>query len=385
MRRNRFLTTALAAGAAASANQPARVLAQTFAQQVTIGVNIPLSGDLAAEGNQIVDGVRAAISETNQTAGVFSMGFALRLFDDNDALAQQIENVQFAAADSSLVALIGGLDGKVTAAALSTYVGSQMPLLVSASTADAITAVGYRNIWRLPTKDSTEGQLFARFLARRAKPKFALAVTQDGDYGADVASGFINQSAALKMSAGGYLFPWQKPDYAAVAKAMVAKNPDFIYLCGETGAMGPLIPALIAAGYSGKFAASEGFFNQGTLDTYKDALAGAYISTSFPPLERAPDVAGILSDFRSRASLTVLSVFAYAAAQIVIAAVRRTGATNRLALLSALQSPINYDTVAGSFAFGPNGDPLDPNLYFYSITGGAFKYVAPSHPTAFIL
>lgn len=385
MRRKRFLTTALAGGAAAWLNAPSRALAQTFAQQVTIGINVPLSGDLADEGNQIVDGVRAAVNETNQTLGVLSLGFALRTFDDNDALAQQIENVQFASADGSIVALIGGVDGKLTTAALSTYASVQMPLLVSASTTDSLTANGYRNIWRLPTKDSTEGQLFARFLARRAKPKFALAVTQDGDYGADVASGFVNQSAALRMDADAYVFSPQKPDYAAAATAVLAKKPDYIYLCGETRSLAPLTAALKAGGYNGRFGASEGFFNQVTLDKYRDALADALISTSFPPLERAPDVANVLSDFRSRARLTALSVFSYAAAQIVISAVRRAGATNRLALLSALQSPNNYDTVAGSFTFGPSGDPIDPNVYFYSVTDGAFKYVAPAHPTAFIL
>jgi len=282
-------------------------------------------------------------------------------------------------------AMIGGLDGSLTTAALPTIANTQMPLIVSASTTNSITDRGYRNVWRLPTKDGTEGQLFARFLARRARPKYAIAVTQDGDYGPDVAAGFGDQANALGIKAGTYVFAWDKPDYVAAAKGIVAKKPDYVFLCGETKGLGPLIPALKAAGYAGSFGASEGFFNQTTLDRYAGDLGAALVSTSFPPLERAPDVANVLTDFRQRTTVTAISAFAYAAAQIVISASRRNNATNRLAMLSALQTPVTYDTIVGSFQFSFTGDPIDPNLYFYTVTGDTFKYTAASHPTTFLL
>jgi len=373
-----------AAAAGAWLMPGARALAQ-FQQQVTIGVGVPLSGPASDAGRQILDGVRAAVNQTNVTTGSFGTAFAYRTFDDQGALAQMIVNAQFAAADPSIVAMIGGLDGKLTAAALPSFANAGLPLIVAASTADAVTERGYRNVWRLPTKDATEGQLFARYVARNGKPKHAIAVTQDGDYGPDVATGFVDQAGALGMKAETYLFPWSTPSYVAAAKAILAKKPDYLYLCGETKAMGPLVTALKTGGYAGTFGASEGFFNQATLEGYRDALAGALISTSFPPMERAPDVANVLTDFRLRATVTALSAFAYAAAQIVISASQRNSATNRLAMLSALQTPVSYDTIVGSFQFGFSGDPIDPNLYFYTVTGETLKYTAASHPSAFIL
>jgi len=382
MKRRHFLASA--AGAACLL-PGTRVRAQSFAQQVTIGVSAPLSGPTGDAGRQIFDGVRAAIDETNTTIGSLGTAFAYRTFDDQGTLAQMIENVQFASADPSIVAMVGGLDGKLVTAALPSFASVQMPLIVSASTTNSVTERGYRNVWRLPTKDGTEGQLFARFLARHGKPKSAIAVTLDGDYGPDVASGFVDQASALGIKAETYVFAWDKPDYTGAAAGILAKKPDYVYLCGETKTLGPLVPELKAAGYADRFGACEGFFNQLTLDKHSDALAGVLISTSFPPLERAPDVANVLTDFRARATVTALSAFAYAATQIVISASRRNNATNRLAALSALQTPISYDTIAGSFQFGFSGDPIDPNLYFYALTSGALKYTAASHPTAFIL
>ena len=348
-------------------------------------MNAPLSGDSSGLGREIANGVQAAIDETNRFGGTFGNAFVMRPFDDMDALAQSIVNVQFAAADDSLLGVVGSFDGSLIAASLSAYDNSQMPLIVPGSTADVITERGYRNVWRLPTKDSMEGQLAARFIAKRWKPKLAIAVTQDGDYGPDVAQGFYDASKPSGLTADVYAFPKANADYALAAKRLLARNLDAVYLCGEPATMGPLIPALRAAGYKGSFAASQGFYNQATLTHYAADFESGIVSTPFPPLELAPDVANALSDFRARYTVTSLSAFAYAAAQIFIGAARRTGATSRLAMMTALQTPASYDTLVGPFRFTATGDPLDPNLYFYSVADGKFKFIAPSHATPFVL
>jgi len=381
--RRLFLTSAACAAAGASA-LPARA---QFLQQITIGINAPLSGDYAAAGKQLVDGATAAVLEVNQnlapiTAG--GTGFAIRPFDDRATLGQAILNVQFGASDPSIVAMIGGVEGALLAQTVPQYANVRMPLFVAASTADAITARGYRNVWRLPTKDSTEGSLCARYIVKRRRPKVLIAITQDGPYGPDVARGFSDQAAALGAAAQVYTFPHQNPDYAAAAKTIMTKEPDFLYLCGTTKDLGPIVPALHAQGYSGAVAACEGFYNQSTIDQYGSALNGATISTSFPPLDRAP-LSSTLADFRARTAITALTAFAYAAMQIIMSASRRAGALNRLTMLTALRVPIGYDTIVGPFQFNAAGDPIDPHLYFYTLTSGKLSYLEPSHAAPFLL
>lgn len=383
MHRKGFLVAGGAALAALAAPVPAPA---QFAQQLTIGVNVPLSGDLIREGEQIADGVRAAIQQSNGLGGPLGRVFGMRTFDDMGALASAITNVQFAADDPAIIGMIGNLQGSVTVATLPQYGNVQMPLVVPAATADRITELGYRNVWRLPTKDSVEGTLYARRLATSGKPKNALAVTQDGDYGFDVARGFVGAAKAAGMTADAYVFPFDKPDYALAAKTLLAKTPDFIYLCGKTKDMGPLIPALRAAGYAGAFGGSDGFYDPATIAHYGDKLGAFILSSSLPPLDRAPGVFQVLQDFRAHVGqVTPLSAFGYASAQIIISAAQRTGATNRLALSSALRAPATYQTLVGDFQFSPTGDPIDPNVYFYTIADGKFKFVKPAHPSSFVL
>jgi branched-chain amino acid transport system substrate-binding protein len=377
------------AAAAALGLLPRAALAQTFnnpyQQKLTVAVNVPLSGDSQKAGLQVEWGAQAALDELNRTSGEFGTAFAVRTFDDMDALAQAIVNVQEAAADETILATIAGFDGSLITATLDAYQNAQMPVIVAGSTADSITQRGYRMVWRLPTKDSVEGQLAAQFALARAKPKQPIAVTQDGDYGPDVGQGFVNAARSGHTDALLYAFPYEKPHYGAAAAALMTKKPDFIYLCGTTNDMGPLIPALRSAGYSGAFGASQGFFNEDALKSYAASFTGGFVSTSLAPLDLAPDIAMIYNDFRARYPVTALSAFGYAAAQIVMTAARRSGARNRLATMAALQTPATYTTMAGDFRFGPTGDPDDPIVYFYTVSGGEFKYAAPSHPTPFVL
>lgn len=384
MKRKDFLVAGTAA-AALGATRPVRAnIGNPFAQQLTIGVNLPLTGDLERAGEQVANGVRAAIDETNRTQGPFGRVFGMRTFDDQGELASAIQNVDFAAADPSLIAMIGNLGGPITKATLPQYASAQMPLVVPASTYDGITELGYRNVWRLPTKDSIEGQLFARSVADR-KYRLALGVTQDGDYGYDVARGFVAGAQQSHLNADAYVFPFSKPDFALAAKTIASKSPDFIYLCGKTEDMGPLIPALRAAGFTGAFGASEGFFNVDTL-AYADKLGDIQISSSLPPLDRAPAIFQELSDFRSRyGQIGILAAFGYAAAQVIMLAERRFGATDRLAMLTALRTGGSFNTLVGTLNFSPTGDPIDPNLYFYGIAHGTFKFSKSARPSEFIL
>lgn len=379
LKRSRFL--ALTAGAAAVPGIAGAQLGPQYQQPLAIAINAPVS---TAAGSQIVNGVQAAIDETNRYGGIFGSAFMIRQFDDNNALAQSIVNIDSVTYDPTTIAAVAGYEGDLIAASLDTYARAQIAVMVPATTADVVTSRGFRNVFRLPTKDSTEGRLAAQFIAARFKPKMTVSVAQDNPYGPLISQGFAQGAGAAKMQCVEYQFPAQNPDFAAAARAILTRTPEFVYLCGNSSDLGPLIPALRAAGYKGNFGASQGFYNSGAL-RYAADFANGIISTSMPPFERMPESNNALSDFKSRYPVTAISSFSYAAAQIVMMAARRAGATSRLALLSALQTPTSYNTIAGAFQFGYEGDPIDPLVYFYTPQTEKFRFVAPSHATPLVL
>ncbi|GAC1568346.1 MAG: branched-chain amino acid ABC transporter substrate-binding protein [Vulcanimicrobiaceae bacterium] len=359
---------------------------QPLAGTVTIGVVGPFTGDTIRLGEQMGNGVRAAIDDANRFRGTLDRAYAIRTFDDENLLASGLVNAQFACDDPTVVAVIGHLSGRITEAAMQTYVTNRMPVICPASTYDRLTAHGYGNLVRLTTKDSIEGRLAARYLARTVRPKSVVTLYQDGDYGSDVAAGLQEQLLGDKIAATAIGFSWDKPDFAAVVKTALARSPDVVYLAGIPHDMGPIVPTLRQAGYAGAFFGSQGFFDTATLKTYGKELEGLVVSTSTPPLALAPGAFRIKNDYERRyGAISPLAAFSYAAAQIVIAIVRRTGATDRLAVDRAFSYGTSYDTVVGPMAFASDGDPQNPNAYFYAVRDGAWRYVTAANPSTFVV
>ncbi len=376
--RSEFLAGLGGAGAVAAADLP------SYSATVTIGVVCPLSGAMRSAGEALANGVRGAVDYQNQQRAGFDRVYTLRTFDDQNGVADAMVNAQFAIDDPTIVAVIGHLGAKATLASLRSYAQAQMPLLAPAITADALTSQGYHNVFRLPTRDLVEGQLLAKFVQAKSAPKSPHVIVQDGDYGADVANGYVRQLGIDKIEGAVTVFSYDKPDYGAAADSALAAKPDHILLAGTAQDMGPIVKILRDKAYAGPLAASQGFFDALTATKYAKECEGLIISTSMPYLAIASSAFRPLNDYQGAyGPLVPVAAFAYAAAQIIFSAVRRSGATQRNTLMSALSLGGNYDTIVGSFSFGPTGDTIDPELYFYTITDGKFAYVRQAHPSAF--
>jgi branched-chain amino acid transport system substrate-binding protein len=356
------------------------------ARQLTIAVNVPLSGPLAAYGLQIVEGVRAAIDENNLLTNISQIVFGLRQLDDQNSSPIAAGNVSIAAADGTIIGIVGNLTADVTINTLTSYANDGFAVVVPSVTAVALTRRGFRNVFRLPTRDDVAGRLFASTIFRKQPSSNALAVTFDGQYGPDVARGFVQQLRADRRNVDLVTLPSNAFDPAAAARAIAARAPDYLFLCGRTEQLGPLVPALAAAGYNGLYGLSDGFFDQETIDKYGAHLNNAVAYSSLPPLDKIPSIFQQYADLRREVTgVTALIAYGYAAAQIIMAASSRTAAYSRYSLLTAMQLSGSFNTLVGPFSFDANGDPVIPNLYFFKISGTSFDFVEPAVRNGYIV
>jgi ABC-type branched-subunit amino acid transport system substrate-binding protein len=273
----------------------------------------------------------------------------------------------------------------MTLAALSRYAQTNFALVVPTVTTDAITARNYHNVYRLPTKDSTAGSLFARTFLHRGNN--AIAVALDGsDYGYDAARGFVQQAHVERAYADTIFFPKVILDPIAAAKAIQARSPDYVYFAGKSADLATTASALRANGYTGDMGLSDGFYNADVVSQYGTLLAGSVVASSMPPLSRVPSITTLLSDFRNEVgSITAFSAYGYAAAQLIISASQRNNSTSRYTLLTTLQQGGTFTTLVGQFAFNLYGDPLVPNIYLYTLNKDGFTFLKPAIATGFVL
>lgn len=383
MKRRAFLA------AAASAAVPAIARAQfngPVLPQSNIGISVPLSGSLEPYGREVVRGAQAAIDETNRYNATLTRAFGLRTFDDQNSGAIATTNAMVAQSDPAVIAMIGNLTADVTLAALPQYANANLALVVPTVTADVITSRGYRNIFRLPTKDSSQGQLIARALLDRRAPKISRAVTIDGQYGTDIARGFVRQMQARHYDSDLITLAADTFAPSAAAKRIIDDKASYVLLAGKPEKLAPVAEALRLAGYTGEFGLSDSFYAQNVIDTHAKALHDAVVATSFPPLRRVPSMLQILNDFeRQVGGISIFTAYGYAAAQLVITASQRYGATNRLTLLHALQRGDTFNLLVGQYAFDFNGDANLPNVYLYRVGKDGFEFERAAFPNGFVV
>jgi ABC-type branched-subunit amino acid transport system substrate-binding protein len=394
VRRRRFIAAAgaaIAAGGATAARAQVIPLnpiqgPQQYLQQLTIAVNVTLSGPLQKYGQEVVKGVQAAVDEQNRFHAPISNVWGMRALDDRNDAGLAASNANTAAADFSVIGMIGNLTGPMTLAALSRYANVGFAVIVPTVTADAVTKRGFHNVYRLPAKDSSSGRLFAGAALEGKRGMTAIAVSFDGDYGYDVGDGFVQGARSNRHPAELLLFPENRTDPAQAARTVLDRSPGFVFLAGKTAGLGPVAQAMRLNGYTGEFGACDGFFNNDTIATYGKTLEGAYVASSMPPIDRIPSAAQLITDFqREVTQITAFSAYGYAAAQLMISAQQRGSATNRTMLLHSLQEGGTFTTLVGQFAFNISGDPLIPNIYLYNVTTDGFKYARPAIRTGYIL
>jgi branched-chain amino acid transport system substrate-binding protein len=360
----------------------------TFPQitpSISIALVAPMTGPAKAIGTRLSTGVQGAIQYSNELAGSLQRTYTMRVFDDQNTAANASLVSSFATGDSSVIAVIGHVKADCTLQGIANYGPAQLPVLVPLCTDDRITATQYRNVFRLPTKDSFEGEIFAHTVIDQYKPKLPYVFVQDAEYGADVATGFINAMTAQKIGVQYQQFTYLKPNFAAVVDKALAVSPDYVFLAGVVGDMGPIVTVLRTKGYSGPIGASQGFYDPGTLKL-GDVANGMMVSTSFPYLPLAPSTVRQRQEFEEHfGAMDAFAAFGYAAAQIIISAVTRTNAAGRGATTTAIQQGIPIDTMTGSYSFGAFGDALQPEIYYYTINDGKMSYLKQGHPSTFML
>jgi branched-chain amino acid transport system substrate-binding protein len=393
MKRRVFIASAGAAAAATTRaaaqiipGQPLNPLNQPFLQQLTIAVNVTLSGALGKYGQEVLKGVQAAVDEQNRFNAQISNVWGFRGIDDRNDPGLAGSNANVAAADTTVIAIVGNLTAPMTLAALSHYANTGFAVIVPTVTADAVTARGYHNVYRLPAKDSGSGRLFAGAALEDKRGVPTIAIAFDGDYGYDVARGFVAAAKSNHHDSDLLLFPIAKTDPAQAARTVMDRSPGYVFLAGKTTEMGPVAEAMRLAGYTGDFGAADGFYNTETITTYAKTLNGAYVASSMPPLDRIPSAMQLVTDFqREVTQITTFSAYGYAAAQLIISASQRGYAATRTALLNELQRGGTFTALIGQFAFNVSGDPLIPNIYLYAIGSDGFKYVRPAVRTGFVM
>ncbi|HQP89295.1 MAG TPA: penicillin-binding protein activator, partial [Thermoanaerobaculia bacterium] len=224
-------------------------------KDVSIGVVVPLTGEVATYGTAILNGVRLAAEELNSSSGIH---FVLKIEDD-----QANPRVGVAAARKLITidrtpAVIGAVASSVTLSIAPIAEQSGVVLLSPASSSPKLTHAG-AYIFRNYPSDTLEGDLAAAFALKRGWRR-ASVVVMNNDYGVGLQEVFV----ASYRSGGGVIltndtFNEGTADFRAMLVRLGRDKPDVIFSVGYGRELGTLARQARALGIRAQLLSTVNF------------------------------------------------------------------------------------------------------------------------------
>src|SRR5207249_2008514 len=128
------------------------------------GVVLPLSGEDAVSGNELLQGVDLAKRQLQEKTSTFDYRVEVVVFNDDSTEDGAKKAALQIAADPRIVAVVGHFSSADTLAALPIYKVAKLPVIMPIATLTSITSEGrFPNAFRLPPTNDEQAQTVVGF------------------------------------------------------------------------------------------------------------------------------------------------------------------------------------------------------------------------------
>jgi branched-chain amino acid transport system substrate-binding protein len=338
---------------------------------ITIGLVAPLTGPVAAYGDQVKNGAEAAVEQINKNGGIAGEKVVLKLADDAGdpkqgvSAANQIvgEGIRF---------VVGPVTSGVSIPASDVFAENGVLMITPTSTAPDLTARGLGNVFRTCGRDDQQAEVAAKYVLANLKDKRIAIVHDNATYGKGLADNFkrvLNEGGVTEVSVNG-LTPGEK-DYSALVTRLKADNPDVIYFGGYHPEGGLLARQLRDVQVNALIIGGEGLSNTEYWAIGNEAAQGTLFTNASDAL-KSPDSAEAVAVLKEKGiPAEAFTINAYAAVQVLKFGIEKAGTTeDSAAVAAALKSGEEIPTARGKLSYDENGDLSTPSFSMFKWDNG---------------
>ena len=236
-----------------------------------IAVAAPQFGPYKALGLSIVNGAQLAVGLKNQSGGINGKKIELITVDDGGLAGEGTWRAR-SLVDEMVLGVIGHLNSDISIPASEIYSKAMIPEISPGSTSPFFTerkpVMGY--VFRTIGRDDQQGELSARFAISQHFKKIAV-LYNNRDYGASLASEFVNQINTIKDAEVVFYETYKvsTDNFSKEINNLKIKLPDLVFFVGEYGDAAKFLKQLRGAGLKTAFLGSEGVFDQEFINSAK--------------------------------------------------------------------------------------------------------------------
>ena len=338
---------------------------------VTIGLVAPLTGPVAAYGDQVKNGAQAAVDAINENGGILGEKVVLKLADDAGDPKQGVSVANLLVADG-IQYVVGPVTSGVAIPASDVFAENGILMVTPTATAPDLTTRGLANVLRTCGRDDQQAEVAAAYVVKNMKDKRVAVIHDKGTYGMGLADAFkagINAGGVQEVQYSS-LTPGEK-DLSALVTRIKADNVDVIYFGGYHPEGGLLARQLRDVGVNATIIGGEGLSNTEFWAIANEAAAGTLFTNAADALKNpaSADAVKILNDKGIPPEAFTLN--AYAAVEVLKAGIEKAGsADDATAVATALKSGEPIATAIGNLTYGESGDLTSPSFSLFKWEGG---------------
>lgn len=339
--------------------------------EIVIGLIAPLTGAVAAYGDQVRNGAEAAVEAINKKGGILGEKVVLKLADDAGDPKQGVSAANLLVGEK-VKFVVGPVTSGVAMAASDVLAEHGALMVTPTATAPALTSRGLSNVLRTCGRDDQQAEVAAKYVLKNLKDKRIAVLHDKGTYGKGLADSFkkgINDGG-VKEALYLTLTPGEK-DLSAVITRLKAANIDLIYFGGYHPEGGLLARQLSDAGIKAAIIGGEGLSNT-EFWAIADKSAAGSLFTNATDAQKSPDSAEAVAALKAKGiPAEAFTLNAYAAVEVLKAGIEKVGkADNATAVATALKSGMTVPTAIGKLSYGKNGDLSSPAFSMFKWEDG---------------
>lgn len=313
---------------------PGLVMAKTL----KIGSLSPLTGQYAADGNDIRQGVEIAIAMWEAKGGV--PGYDKIEYEPQDS---GCDGKQAVSAANKLVNLgvagvIGAYCSSATIPASDVLNDAKIVMLTPASTNEKVTERGYKYMFRVCGRDDDQSQAAAEFLINELKIKTIAIVDDKTTYTQGLADN-VEKSLGdkVKVVAREHINQGDK-DFSGILTKIKAADPDVLYMSLYNPEGNLMAIQAKRLGLRATLMSEDAVYHPNYLKIAKEAGEGTYFTFGQPPSEDIPEVKAFQDAYTKKFGQPgSYSSYAFDATNILLSAIAKVGAEDPDKLADAIR------------------------------------------------
>lgn len=342
---------------------------------IQIGLQAPLTGDYAAEGQWAQQSVEVAAELINKKGGVLGKPIEIVVVDDasnpkDSALAAQKIITQ------GLKQVIASYGSSVTAPAADLYDANKVVSVGYGCTAVRLTMEKQRPyFFRTAGRDDTQSEFFVKFATEELGAKRIAIMHDNQDYGKGVADDakkylqpFID-SQQVELVYFDAITPGES-DYSAVVSQIKSINPDVWFFTGYYGEAALLLKQARDAGVTSIFVGNNAvptpeFVKIAGVDIVNGSI---HLNEPMPQFLNFAESKEFLDAYQAKYNElpgSIWAVYAADALNALVAAIAKAGSTDPDQVASVMRTMTDANGITGPLMFTERGDRKDIPYYAY--------------------